>query len=554
LCVTQSDTLVDCREFIVDTNMPGPKMGPRPADFDEEVIKQSPTFVKWTQLQEGEKLRYACRDFIRGHDQDEERLMRRIMIARRNNLRDHAILKKARKRKGGGRSSSKSAGNAAAAAAAAAVATASAITTSISDTTDTAVNEAEGTIQVPLMDPPPPIDETMVAGIPSTNGEQQPIVKQEEEDADADDALMDGTTEGGRMKRRPASTFSDSQVSKEMDVPAVQATRSYRSWIALEEGQEFLYNQKYIKGKEGHDWLLRKNIWRRMRYRRENKKMIIKLIEDNPEFIENQHPRRRRGETTVATENGHHHEQQQTASEIVDDALSPLEGSTNDDTPNENTKSSAQDNPSNQGQANSTNPANEQEAVGSKRASDGEDPSDLARPAKMLKLEGAETQAGLNGATISESDALPSFSQHSHHHHSSHLDDNENNYHTHSDDDEATNAALTAAAAATATASSGADDLVELSAVEAAVAAAASYVQLANQDNQAEEDEEEEDHDPSVVHNPLDAAALDSAARLAAAAATAQEAQLNEEEEEDDELVQDLDESNDNIAGEGVPV
>jgi len=37
------------------------------------------------------------------------------------------------------------------------------------------------------------------------------------------------------------------------------------------------YNQKYIKGREGHDWLLRKNIWRRMRYRRENKKMVQEL-------------------------------------------------------------------------------------------------------------------------------------------------------------------------------------------------------------------------------------------------------------------------------------
>jgi len=37
------------------------------------------------------------------------------------------------------------------------------------------------------------------------------------------------------------------------------------------------YNQKYIKGREGHDWLLRKNIWRRMRYRRENKKMVEEL-------------------------------------------------------------------------------------------------------------------------------------------------------------------------------------------------------------------------------------------------------------------------------------
>ena len=29
-------------------------MGPRPADFDEALIRQSPTFVKWLQLQPGE--------------------------------------------------------------------------------------------------------------------------------------------------------------------------------------------------------------------------------------------------------------------------------------------------------------------------------------------------------------------------------------------------------------------------------------------------------------------------------------------------------------------
>lgn len=37
------------------------------------------------------------------------------------------------------------------------------------------------------------------------------------------------------------------------------------------------YNQKYTKGREGDDWLLRKNIWRRMRYRRENKKMVARF-------------------------------------------------------------------------------------------------------------------------------------------------------------------------------------------------------------------------------------------------------------------------------------
>lgn len=91
------------------------------------------------------------------------------------------------------------------------------------------------------------------------------------------------TTQPGTTKKRrttPSSgggasgALSDAQVTKEMDVVAVEATRSYRKWQTLQDGEEFLYNQKYTKGKEGHDWLLRKNIWRRMRYRRENKKMV----------------------------------------------------------------------------------------------------------------------------------------------------------------------------------------------------------------------------------------------------------------------------------------
>lgn len=169
--------------------MPGPKMGPRPADFDEEVVRQSPTYVRWLALKNGETLRYACRDFVKGHGDDEERLMRRIMIARRNNLRDHETLKRARQ----------------------------------------------------------------------TSAEKQ-------------------------KKRRVSTGMTDAQVAKEMDNDAVESTRSYRTWMALEDGKEFIYNQKYTKGKEGHDWLLKKNIWRRMRYRRENKVMVEKMkVTGNPD-------------------------------------------------------------------------------------------------------------------------------------------------------------------------------------------------------------------------------------------------------------------------------
>lgn len=190
-------------------------MGARPLDFDENVVRQSPTFQKWLGLEDGHKLRYACRDFIKGHGDDEERLMRRIMIARRNNLRDHEILKRARNAK----------------------------VAEDDDFVEPKQKKKEG--------PPSPQD--------------IPVAK----------------------KRRAASTaysMTDEEVRQEMDEPAVEATRSYKSWIKLEEGKEFTYNQRYCKGKEGHDWLLKKNIWRRMRYRRENKKMVDKLRhEGNPQ-------------------------------------------------------------------------------------------------------------------------------------------------------------------------------------------------------------------------------------------------------------------------------
>lgn len=213
--------------------MPGPKMGPRPPDFDEEVIRQSPTFLKWTQLEIGEKLRYACREFVRGQPTDEERLMRRIMIARRNNLRDHETLKRARKQQEIAMS------------AVAAVQTNTTITARPDDLKPKAVNNDSSSSSIFYND--------------------------------GDFCRSVGAIESNPRKRRPPSAFSDAQVVNEMDVAAVEATRSYRAWMSLENGAEFVYNQKYIKGKEGHDWLLRKNIWRRMRYRRENKRMVEKM-------------------------------------------------------------------------------------------------------------------------------------------------------------------------------------------------------------------------------------------------------------------------------------
>lgn len=223
--------------------MPGPKMGARPLDFDEGVVKQSPTYQKWLALEDGQKLRYACRDFIKGHGDDEERLMRRIMIARRNNLRDHEILKRARSVKA----------------------------------------QVEGGLAKGRKD------------ATSDSPQEAPVAK----------------------KRRVSSTaysLTDEEIRQEMDEPAVEATRSYKAWLRLEDGKEFTYNQRYCKGKEGHDWLLKKNIWRRMRYRRENKKMVDKLMQDGkPQLPEasNTHSNQTALNAAAAA----------TATQIVDEAL-----------------------------------------------------------------------------------------------------------------------------------------------------------------------------------------------------------------------------------------
>lgn len=246
-------------------------MGPRPADFDEQVIRQSPTFVKWARLGVGEKLRYACREFVKGHGDDEERLMRRIMIARRNNLRDHETLKRARHRHQQ-RENSQEQGSKSLESDQSAAAATSGLQHSRAgaqfDPASTPVNVACGTVGTGLEG--------------HVNRTSNP------------------------RKRRSAVLVNDDQVQHEMDVQAVEATRSYRTWMALASGSVFVYNQKYIKGQEGHDWLLRKNIWRRMRYRRENKKMVERMKQQSsaynapPAFQSSRIP----GTTTILDGNG----------------------------------------------------------------------------------------------------------------------------------------------------------------------------------------------------------------------------------------------------------
>ena len=203
--------------------MTGPKMSKRPADFEEDVVRKAPTFLKWVALEVGQKLRYACRDFFKGNDNDEERLMRRIMIARRNNLRDHDILKRARVQ----------------------------------------------SIKADILSLSSPLQQIA-----------QVKVEDREEVTHAPESIVENPPIKKR-KRKSSFSLTDSEVLKDMDIPAVEATRSYKAWLQLPDNKIFTYNQRYIKGKEGHEWLLKKNIWRRMRYRRENKKLVEKLKDES---------------------------------------------------------------------------------------------------------------------------------------------------------------------------------------------------------------------------------------------------------------------------------
>lgn len=213
-------------------------MGPRPADFDEEIIKQSPTFVKWTDLQPGEKLRYACREFVKGQGEDEERLMRRIMIARRNNIRDHETLKIARKQT-----------------------TAAATTTMLTGATTTTAISATPPVaaSIPTFEVVMPTEAAAVV-VPFAKTTAVAADKESTTatttDATTTTTVTDTTTTTATnihktvarsvtaatitRARRPPHSFSDHQVEQEMDVPAVEKTRSYRTWTELVNGSEFV--------------------------------------------------------------------------------------------------------------------------------------------------------------------------------------------------------------------------------------------------------------------------------------------------------------------------
>lgn len=167
----------------------------------------------------GQFLTYAGRPFTKGGEDDEEKLMRRIMIARRNNVKDHEVLKKAR-----------------------------------------AVEALK------LLEEPTTGGAHLLA-VGMANGDEIP------------------SNPSGTKRRRVAGEqqFNDEEILAQMDIPAVEATRSYKKWLTLADGESFTYNQTYIKGEDNHDWLLRKNIWRRMRYRRENQRRVRAITEGGEE-------------------------------------------------------------------------------------------------------------------------------------------------------------------------------------------------------------------------------------------------------------------------------
>jgi hypothetical protein len=261
-------------------------MGPRPADFDEQLVRQSPTYLKWSALADGEKLRYACREFIKGHGDDDERLMRRIMIARRNNIRDHETLKKARRQS------------------IQPLVALPAIMPNLTSATTTPPVTADIAVDVAPPHVLPTLQSAVVGAHSQTSASSSSspdqvmttTIKMEMEKfpleasagysahvtqttaatnvtasdhavllqaaaatsvthestntaltttttlthASTDNTSTSASTTSTTRTRRPPHSFSDSQVEQEMDVAAVEKTRSYKTWMSLPEGSEFV--------------------------------------------------------------------------------------------------------------------------------------------------------------------------------------------------------------------------------------------------------------------------------------------------------------------------
>lgn len=209
-------------------------MGPRPKDFNEELIRQAPAYKKWEALTPGDSMRYACRNFVKGCGDDEERLMRRIMIARRNNLKDHNVIKQMR----------------------------------------AAEADSRG------------VDVEEMKKRKKTKRDNNNNNNNQEEEQEGEDQIgeklppIPPSNPSGTKPRRLVGTLlpTNQEILDEMDVPAIEATPTYKKWMSLSDGDTFTYNQTYVKGRMDQDWLLRKNIWRRMRYRRENKQKVEAML------------------------------------------------------------------------------------------------------------------------------------------------------------------------------------------------------------------------------------------------------------------------------------
>ncbi len=210
--------------------------------------------------------------------------MRRIMIAHRNNLKEHAVLKRAmreadaaRAAEGGGLAAE---GNSSTQPGRRNAGDATTAATEGGQNDDDDVDDdriPDGTTKM--------AHATSASSPPAYASSSTFNGKKDDNDAPPPSSSSSSSSLGTGMERTrrmyggsSAPPKSDEDILREMDVDAVETTRSYRRWTACPDGTTFTYNHTYVKGVEGHDWLLRKNIWRRMRYRRENRVKVLNLM------------------------------------------------------------------------------------------------------------------------------------------------------------------------------------------------------------------------------------------------------------------------------------
>ena len=180
-------------------------MGPRHPDFDKVAILRSPSYAIWCKLKDGEKMRYAGKDYIKGLDgYEEERFMRAIDALRRYN-RDRRQRDRARFRK---------------------------------------------SVDLALTTPPP------------QKRQRRSCTQDAEMPQEMDDVKVPQEMDDVEIPQE--MDVDTAQMPQEMDVRAVEASPSYQVWMKLQDGEELICQSSYIKGFKGDDWELKKNIWRLM--------------------------------------------------------------------------------------------------------------------------------------------------------------------------------------------------------------------------------------------------------------------------------------------------